>query len=83
MKLHRNIAHGIVLGLQTILARQEALRPTLQNLLKRNRKWGSRDRKQLGEVILDCISWKRTYESWGNLNNHSKYYHWELLGVWH
>lgn len=82
MKLHRNIAHGIVLGLQTILARQEALRPTLQNLLKRNRKWGSRDRKQLGEVILDCIRWKRTYEYLGNLNNHSKYYHWELLGVW-
>ena len=62
MKLHRNIALGIIEGLQTILDHQEALRPTLQKLLKRNRKWGSRDRKQLGEAVLDCIRWKRTYE---------------------
>ena len=55
MKLHRNIALGIIEGLQTILDHQEALRPTLQKLLKRNRKWGSRDRKQLGEAVLDCI----------------------------
>ena len=36
MKLHRNIALGIIEGLQTILDHQEALRPTLQKLLKRN-----------------------------------------------
>ena len=82
MKLHRNIALGIIEGLQTILDHQEALRPTLQKLLKRNRKWGSRDRKQLGEAVLDCIRWKRTYEYLGKLSQDDKHYHWQLLGVW-
>ena len=65
-----------------ILGKKEALRPTLRKLLKRNKKWGSRDRRQLGEAVLDCIRWKRTYENLGNLSKDSKNYYWELLGIW-
>ena len=82
MKLHRNIAFGIVDGLHQILKKNEAIRPCLNKLLKQNRKWGSRDRRQLGEAILDCIRWKRTYEYLGSINVKSKNYYWELLGVW-
>jgi len=82
VKLHRNLALGIVEGLQQILHKNEALRPSLTSLLKQNRSWGSRDRRQLGEAILDCIRWKRTYEYLGGLDTQSKHYYWELLGVW-
>ena len=82
MKIHRNIALGIVEGLQQILVKNEALLPCLNRLLKQNRKWGSRDRRQLGEAVLDCIRWKRTYEYLGNLNTQSENYYWELLGIW-
>ena len=82
MKIHRNVALGIVEGLQQILDKNEALRPCLNRLLKLNRKWGSRDRRQLGEAVLDCVRWKRTYEYLGNLNTQSENYYWELLGIW-
>ncbi len=82
MKIHKNLALGIVEGLQQILVKNEALRPCLNRLLKQNRKWGSRDRRQLGEAVLDCVRWKRTYEYLGNLNNQSDNYYWELLGIW-
>ncbi|MDA7797632.1 RsmB/NOP family class I SAM-dependent RNA methyltransferase [Flavobacteriaceae bacterium] len=82
MKIHRNIGIGIVEGLQQILIKKEALRPCLNQLLKQNKKWGSRDRRQLGEAVLDCIRWKRTYEYLGNLSEDSRNYKWELLGVW-
>jgi 16S rRNA (cytosine967-C5)-methyltransferase len=82
VKIHRNIALGIVEGLQQILVKNEALLPCLNRLLKQNRKWGSRDRRQLGEAVLDCIRWKRTYEYLGNLNTQSENYYWELLGIW-
>ena len=82
MKIHRNIALGIVKGLQQILEKNEALRPCLNKLLKQNRKWGSRDRRELGEAVLDCVRWKRTYEYLGTLSLKSENYYWELLGVW-
>jgi len=82
VKIHRNIALGIVEGLQQILEKNEALRPCLNKLLKQNRKWGSRDRRQLGEAVLDCVRWKRTYEYLGTLSLESENYYWELLGVW-
>jgi len=82
VKIHRNIALGVVEGLRQILEKKQALRPTLSRLLKQNRRWGSRDRRQLGESVLDCIRWKRTYVYLGNLDSQSECFFWELLGIW-
>ena len=56
MKLHYNLALGIIAGLEEILKEKKALRPTLNQLLKQNRKWGSRDRRLIGEGILEICS---------------------------
>ena len=82
MKLHRNIALGVVEGLQNIFTNKIPLRVELQRLLKLNRKWGSRDRRLLGEVLLDCIRWKTTYAFLGNFDDKTKHFNWKLLGVW-
>ncbi|MEK9613854.1 MAG: RsmB/NOP family class I SAM-dependent RNA methyltransferase [Flavobacteriaceae bacterium] len=82
MKLHRNIALGIVEGLQQLLEEKQNLRTVLNQLLKKNRKWGSRDRRLLGEVLLDCVRWKRTYMELGGLHSSSVHFFWELMGVW-
>ena len=82
MKLHRNLALGIVEGLQNIFNNKVPLRIELSRLLKLNRKWGSRDRRLLGKILLDCIRWKNTYAHLGNLNVKTKYFNWKLLGVW-
>ena len=77
MKLHRNLALGIVEGLQHIFTDKVALRIELSRLLKQNRKWGSRDRRLLGQILLDCIRWKRTYAYLGEIkenNTHSVSY---------
>jgi len=55
MKLHRNLALGIVEGLQNIFIAKVPLRIELSRLLKLNRKWGSRDRRLLGQILLDCV----------------------------
>ncbi|MDA0793636.1 MAG: RsmB/NOP family class I SAM-dependent RNA methyltransferase [Bacteroidetes bacterium] len=82
MKLYRNIALGVVDGLERIFDKEEALRPVLSQLLKQNKKWGSRDRRLLGEAILDIVRWKRSYSFVGALKENSKNYNWELVGVW-
>ena len=82
MKTHRNVAFGIVNGLYQILEKNQAPRPYLNKIFKQNKKWGSRDRKQISEAILDCIRWKRTYEYLGSFTEKSNNYYWELLGIW-
>ena len=82
MKLHRNLALGIVEGLQHIFIDKVALRIELSRLLKQNRKWGSRDRRLLGQILLDCIRWKRTYAYLGEIKENNTHYNWKLLGVW-
>ena len=68
MKLHRNLALGIVEGLQNIFIAKVPLRIELSRLLKLNRKWGSRDRRLLGQILLDCVRWKTTYAHLGDFD---------------
>ena len=75
MKLYRNLADGIVEGVQEILGNRRALRPTLKNILIKNRKWGSNDRKLVGKGIIEIIRWKRKFDVIGKLNVNSKNYY--------
>ena len=82
MKLYRNLAHGIIEGVQEVLGNRMALRPTLKNILIKNRKWGSNDRRLVGKGIIDIIRWKRKFDFIGKLNVKSKNYYRNLLVVW-
>jgi len=82
MKLHRNLALGIVEGLQNIFIAKVPLRIELSRLLKLNRKWGSRDRRLLGQILLDCVRWKTTYAHLGDFDEKTTHFNWRLLGVW-
>ena len=82
MKLYRNLADGIVEGVEEVLGNRRALRPTLKNILIKNRKWGSNDRKLVGKGIIEIIRWKRKFDVIGKLNVKSKNYYKNLLVVW-
>ena len=82
MKLYRNLADGIIEGVQEVLGDRRALRPTLKNILIKNRKWGSNDRKLVGKGIIEIIRWKRKFDVIGKLNVKSKNYFKNLLVVW-
>lgn len=81
-KIHLNLALGIVSGIERILKEKQALRPCLNQLLKQNRKWGSRDRRLVGEGLLEIVRWQRRYAEMGQLNPKAKDYYWSLLAVW-
>ena len=82
MRLHRNIAIGIIEGLKNILFDKRALRPTLNKLLKNKKKWGARDRKFVSNIIIEIVRWKRKLTEIGKLDVNSKNFLWNLLGLW-
>mgnify|MGYP001187180595 CR=1 FL=1 len=82
MRLHRNIAVGIIEGLENILFDKRALKPVLNRLLKKNQKWGARDRKFVFNIIIEIVRWKRKLTEIGKLDINSKNFLWELLGLW-
>ena len=82
MRLHRNIAIGIIEGLHKILIDNRSLKIVLNKLLKKNNKWGARDRKLVFKVIIEIVRWKRKLAEIGKLDIKSKNFFWDLLGLW-
>ena len=82
MKLHQNLALGIISCLEMILKEEKALKSSLKHLLKKNRNWGSRDRRFIGEAVLEITRWKRKFSEMARLDPKSDRYYWNLLGVW-
>ena len=83
MKLHKNLALGIISGLEAILAENLNANDVVRRLLKSNSSWGSRDRKTVAKILYDIIRWKRLYlgivDLEGKNNNDS---HWGLIACW-
>ena len=83
MKLHRNIALGIELGLKNTLVEKKPAADVIKRLLKSNTKWGSRDRKAIGKIFYDIIRQKRLIEaSLGFKNNQTNNNLLQLIGGW-
>ena len=81
MRLHRNIAVGIIEGLENIFIGKIALKPALNKLLKKNKKWGARDRKFVFNIIIEIVRWKRKLIEIGKLDIKSNNFLWDLLGL--
>lgn len=82
MKIYKNIASGIVLGLRRILEQKQPARIVLPQLFKMNRQWGSRDRKLVGKIFFDILRFKALYSYAGEISDENANYYWELIGVW-
>ena len=82
MKLHQNLALGIISCLEMIIKDKKALKSSLKQLLKKNRNWGSRDRRFIGAAVLEITRWQRKFSEMGKLDPKLDRYYWNLLGVW-
>ena len=82
MKIYKNIASGIVLGLERTLKQKQPARIVLPQLFKMNRQWGSRDRKLVGRIFFDILRCKALYSYAGEISDENTTYYWELIGVW-
>lgn len=82
IKIHRNIALGVILGLQRILDQHQPARVIVPQLFKMHRQWGSRDRKTAGRILFDILRWKVLYAHCAQTTQENRNYYWELIGVW-
>jgi len=61
MKLHRNLVFATIDSLNLIFNEQKQADKVLRNTLKRDKRWGSRDRSFIAETTYDIVRWKRLY----------------------
>ncbi|PKP24686.1 MAG: RNA methyltransferase [Bacteroidetes bacterium HGW-Bacteroidetes-2] len=61
MKLHRNLVFAAVDALQEIFNEEKYADKVLQGTLKRDKRWGARDRSFIAETVYDIVRWKRLY----------------------
>ncbi len=61
MKLHRNLVFAAVDAIQEIFNEGKYADKVLQGTLKRDKRWGARDRSFIAETVYDIVRWKRLY----------------------
>ncbi len=61
MRLHRNLVFATIDSLHLIFNEEKQADKVLKNTLKRDKRWGSRDRSFIAETTYDIVRWKRLY----------------------
>jgi 16S rRNA (cytosine967-C5)-methyltransferase len=61
MRLHRNLVFATIDSLHIIFNEKKQADKVLKNTLKRDKRWGSRDRSFIAETTYDIVRWKRLY----------------------
>ena len=81
MKLHRNIALGIVSGLEKTLFEKYQAAEVIKRLFKSNLRWGSKDRRTIAQAFYDIIRKKRLLHALC-CSEREEVNPWCLLGCW-
>jgi len=83
MRLHRNLCFAVIDGLLLIFNEGDYADKVIQQLLKRDKRWGSRDRGFVAETTYDIVRWKRLYAEIANVKEpFSRDDMWRLFAVW-
>lgn len=61
MRLHRNLVFATIDALSAIFNEGKYADKTIEKTLKRDKRWGSRDRSFIAETTYDIVRWKRLY----------------------
>lgn len=61
MRLHRNLVFATIDSLHLIFNENKQADKVLRNTLKRDKRWGARDRGFIAETTYDIVRWKRLY----------------------
>tara|TARA_R100000935_G_scaffold21876_2_gene40382 strand:- start:38254 stop:39462 length:1209 start_codon:yes stop_codon:yes gene_type:complete len=61
MKLHRNLVFATIDSLDLIFNENKQADKVLRNTLKRDKRWGARDRAFIAETTYDIVRWRRLY----------------------
>ncbi|MBT8257324.1 MAG: RNA methyltransferase, partial [Bacteroidia bacterium] len=83
MRLHKNLCLAVIETLHQIFNEGSYADKAVQAGLKRDKRWGSRDRGFIAETTYDIVRHKRLYAKIANVNEpFSKLDLWRLLAVW-
>ena len=83
MRLHKNLCFAVIDGLNSIFNDEEYADKVIQKLLKRDKRWGSRDRAFVAETTYDIVRWKRLYAEIANVKApYDRDNSWRLFAVW-
>jgi 16S rRNA (cytosine967-C5)-methyltransferase len=61
MRIHRNLVFAAVDALNEIFNEDKYADKALQGTLKRDKRWGARDRAFIAQIVYDVVRWKRLY----------------------
>ncbi len=82
-RLHRTLVMAVIDALYSIYNENEYADKVVQNVLKRDKRWGARDRKFIAETVYNMVRWKRMYnEIAGTKDFYSRENIWKNFSVW-
>ncbi|MDA9900635.1 RsmB/NOP family class I SAM-dependent RNA methyltransferase [bacterium] len=83
MRLHRNLCFAVIDGILEVFNVGNYADKVIQSLLKRDKRWGSRDRGFVAETTYDIVRWKRLYAEIAEVKEpFSRDDAWRLFAVW-
>ncbi len=83
MRLHRNLVFAVIDGLNEIFNEGAYADKVVQKLLKRDKRWGSRDRSFVAETVYEIVRWKRLYAEIAEVRDpFSRENLWRIFAVW-
>ncbi len=83
MRLHRNLVFAVIDSLRDIFNEDVYADKAVELALKRDKRWGARDRKFVAETIYDIVRWKRLYGEIANVKEpYSRPDLWRMFAVW-
>lgn len=83
MRLHKNLVIAVIDSLDYIYNDGLMASKVVETTLKRDKRWGSHDRKFLAETIYEMVRWRRLYNEIAGTKNHfTKDNLWKMFAVW-
>ncbi|HCY83338.1 MAG TPA: RNA methyltransferase, partial [Xanthomarina gelatinilytica] len=83
MRLHRNLCFAVIDGLTLIFNEDKYADKVIQQLLKRDKPWGARDRAFVAETTYDIVRWKRLYAEIAEVKEpFDRDNLWRIFAVW-
>lgn len=83
MRLHRNLCFATIDGLHLIFNEGQYADKVIQQLLKRDKRWGSRDRGFVAETVYEIVRYKRLYAEIADVKEpFDRDNLWRIFAVW-
>jgi len=83
LRLHRNLVYTVIDSIRDVFNEGVYADKAVEKALKRDKRWGSRDRKFVAETIYEIVRWKRLYAEIAEVKEpFDRNNLWRLFSVW-